>query len=379
MPFNEADILREQVLRSQKIATIKRNIEVLSNNVTRLQGQDSPEDLLPARAQAIAVLNSKIAALEVELHELERKQRIQKALLERSRLEESKEDRGQKPPAGKAPAAETYLEADKTAGHANETISNSKLDHPKGKAALEEHCETSSEAKLARKKKMADLEAEVRVLSKIFERISAEMLELGEKGNGPKETSEAGQIPIAQIPLGTERAVSHPDDTAAKKRILKRLLLNPNSAAAIPIQVNKNANLTTTMHENELKKQVKKVTGEGTKATEKSKCNVQEKKPAGIVLASEAPVEVKNTAPHANETAPGGKILEPLAEPSNAQAIPTLASRDANLLAKTHEHKLREQIRKMTAERIKAGEESKCNVQEEKPAGKVPTSEYLIP
>ena len=328
MPSNEADLLREQVLRSQKIATIKRNIEVLSNNVIRLQGQDSSETLLPARAQAITVLNGKISALEVELHELERKQRIQKALLERSKLEENKEDRGQKAPTGKAPAAETHLEVDQTAGHVNETIANSKLDRPKGKEALEEHCETSSEAKLARKKKMAELEAEVRVLSKIFERISAEMLELGEKGNGQKETSEAGGISTTLIPLGTEKAVSRSDETAAKKRILKRLLLNPNS-----------------------------------------------------VPASEAPVEVENTVSHANETAPGGRILEPLQpEPNKAQAMPNLASRDANLLAKTHEHKLREQIRKMTAERIKAGEKSKCNVQEkEKSAGKVPTSEYLKP
>lgn len=327
MPSNEADLLREQVLRSQKIATIKRNIEVLSNNVTRLQGQDSPENLLPARAQAIAVLNSKIAALEVELQGLERKQRIQKALLERSKLEEN-EDRGQKPPTVKAPAAETYLEANKTADNMNETIANSQLDRPKGKEALEEHCEASSEAKLAREKKMADLEAEVRVLSKVFERISAEMLELGEKGNDPKQTSQAGEIPTTQIPLGAEGTLSPHDDTAAKKRILKRLLLNPSS-----------------------------------------------------VLVSEAPVEVKNTVSHANETAPGGRILEPLQpEPNNAQAIPTLTSRDANLLAKTHEHKLREQIRKMTAERIKAGEKSKCNVQEEeKSGGKVPTSKYLKP
>lgn len=336
MPSNEADLLREQVLRSQKIATIKRNIEVLSNNVIRLQGQDSPETLLPARAQAITVLNGKISALEVELHELERKQRIQKALLERSKLEENKENRGQKAPTGKAPAAETYLEVDQTAGHVNETIANSKLDRPKSKETLEEHCETSSEAKLARKKKMAELEAEVRVLSKIFERISAEMLELGEKGNGPKETSEAGEIHTAKIPLGAEGALSRPDETAAKKRILKRLLLNPNSAEAIPAQVNK--------------------------------------------IASEAPVKVENTASHTNKTAPGGRILEPLQpEPDNAQAIPTLASRDADLLAKTQEHKLRQQIRKMTAERIKAREESKCNAQEEKPAGKVPTSEYPIP
>ncbi|PUU73769.1 hypothetical protein B9Z19DRAFT_1068721 [Tuber borchii] len=312
MPSNDADILREQVLRSQKIATIKRNIEVLSNNVIRLQGQDSPEDLPPARAQAIAGLNGKIATLEIKAGG---KQGGSWA----------------KTPIGKAPTAETHLEADKTACHMSETIADSQLDRPKGKEALEEHCEAISEAKLARKKKMADLEAEVRVLSKIFERISAEMLELREKGNGPKETSEAWEIPTTQIPLGAEGAVSHPDDTAAKKRILKRLLLNPNTAQAIPTQVNK--------------------------------------------ISSEAPVEIKNTASHANKTTPGGRILEPpQPEPDNALAIPTLASRDADILAKTHEHKLREQIRKMTAERIEAVEQSKCNFQEEKPAGKAPTT-----
>ncbi|PUU73044.1 hypothetical protein B9Z19DRAFT_1069295 [Tuber borchii] len=168
----------------------------------------------------------------------------------------------------------------------NEAIANSQLDRPKSKDALEDHYEASSEAKLARKK-MADLEVEVCILSKIFERISAEMLEMREKANGPKESSEAGEIPTTQIPLGAE--------------------------------VNR--------------------------------------------IADDASVEVENNASHANKTAPGGRILKFLQpEPDNALAIPTLASRDADILAKTYEHRLREQIREVTAERIKAVEERKCYV-----------------
>lgn len=373
MPSKEAELLRQQVLRSQKIAAIKRNIKLISNNnATRPGGNNSPEDL-PARAPGVVLRNRQIEDLKEELRELELKQRIQKASVERSRLGKKKNDSGQKTPTETAPTAETYLEANKTARHANEVITNSELDRACSRD-LGEHCETSPPAELPQKR-IAELKAESHVLNKMIERISAEILRLGEMGGNRKQKSQAGGIPTTKIPLEAERAMSHSDCTAAKKRILKRLQLDLDKAEAVLAQVNKNAELTATIHENKPKEQSKEMTGEGTKAKGKSKTNIQEEKPAGMVPAGEAPFKVENTTSHANETAPGGSILElPQVQLDNAQDMPTRASRNSDLLAKISEHGLREKVKKMTAARLTAAEKSKKNVQKQKPAGGVPTS-----
>jgi len=349
MISKEADLLREQVRRSLRITQIKKNIGVLSNNITRLRGNESPEDL-PNREREIAMQNKTIAELEAELHELELKQRSQRASIERLKGEGKKKYCGQKKPTGPAPAAEIYPEVNKTAPHANEEIDNSKPDCASGRD-LREHCETSSPAGLEQKQ-IAELRAELYVLTKVIEKISAEMLKLGETDDSLKKITQAGGIPTPEIPFEAERAMSRPEYTAAKKRILNRLQLIPNSPRTVLAPVNKNADLTAKISENELREKLKKMTAERLRAAEESKSNIQRHKPAGKVSAGEVP---GNAALHTNNTPPNGGILErPHPDPDTTQADASRTTKGKDHIPVAHGHELKDKIAETTEERTKA-------------------------
>jgi len=84
-------------------------------------------------------------------------------------------------------------------------------------------------------------------------------------------------------------------------------------------------------------------------------------------------LEIGNAASHTNDTSPEeGNIQPPHRGPDSAEAMPARTSKSEDHIAAIHEHELKGQVTEMTAEGTKAAENLKSNVQEKKPADKVP-------
>lgn len=90
-------------------------------------------------------------------------------------------------------------------------------------------------------------------------------------------------------------------------------------------------------------------------------------------------MEVGNAASHTNDTSPEEGIIQlPHCGPGSAEAMLARTSKSEDHIAAIHEHELKVQVTKMTAEEIKPAEKGKSNVQEKMPAGKVPATEIPL-
>ncbi|KAG0137811.1 hypothetical protein HOY82DRAFT_535149 [Tuber indicum] len=357
MSSRAAGLLRQQALRSQRIATIKKSIQDLSNYIKGLQNSDGPEESLPARAKEIAVQQAKIADLEAELRELELKQKIQKTTIQRSKQTEDKENRhGKKTTAGKVPVADAHLETGGAPGSASETVAKTSiLDRVKGRDALEENYRNTPRSESARKEKLEELRAEYRVLTEIIERVTAELSEFEAMDSG--ETPQTHKVFTPETPVRVGKAMSNAIDTAARKRILERLQFTPDNAQVVAAQPVKNPDLAATLRQHGSREQIKKMVMDGTGATEKSMGNGQGKRLAEEIPTAETPFEVENIVAHTRDTTQEEKNLEPL------QPNPGL--------------ELKEQVPKQVVEGNKAGEKAKSKIREEKPMGKIPSTDAL--